>query len=47
MRHHLPRGFRMADDGFAEVYEDVTADTEAAVQEAADGCPVEVIHVED
>ena len=42
-----PEVFRMAADGFAEVYEDVTADTEAAVQEAADGCPVEVIHVED
>ncbi len=41
-----PEVFRMADDGLAEVYGDVRADTEAGAQEAADGCPVEVIHVE-
>ena len=35
-----PEAFRMADDGLAEVYGDVTADTEAGAREAADGCPV-------
>ncbi|HAX52274.1 ferredoxin [Muricomes intestini] len=41
-----PEVFRMADDGLAEVYGDVTSDTEDMAKEAADNCPVSVITVE-
>lgn len=42
-----PEVFRMADDGYAEVYTDpVPADLEAMATEAADSCPVSVISVE-
>lgn len=41
-----PEVFRMADDGLAEVYADVTSDTEDTAKEAADNCPVSVITVE-
>ena len=42
-----PNVFRMADDGYAEVYTDpIPAADEATAQEAADGCPVAVITVE-
>ncbi|NMA65535.1 MAG: ferredoxin [Clostridiaceae bacterium] len=43
-----PEVFRMADDGFAEVYVDeVPEDAEDTAQEAAESCPVSVIHVEE
>jgi ferredoxin len=42
-----PEVFRIADDGFAEVYTDpVPADVEDTAQEAADNCPTSVITVE-
>lgn len=42
-----PEVFRMANDGLAEVYGEVTPELEDAVREAADGCPVSVIEVEE
>ncbi|BDF57534.1 ferredoxin [Christensenellaceae bacterium] len=42
-----PEVFRMAEDGLAEVYADVTPELESSVREAADSCPVGVIEVED
>jgi len=43
-----PEVFRMADDGLAEVYVDeIPEEAEDTAQEAADGCPVEVIHIEE
>ena len=42
-----PEVFRMAEDGLAEVYADVTPELESSVREAADSCPVGVIGVED
>ena len=39
--------FRMNDDGLAEVYGEVTADLEQDVADAAESCPVAVIHIED
>lgn len=42
-----PEVFRMAGDGLAEVYADVTPELESSVREAADSCPVSVIEVED
>lgn len=42
-----PEVFRMADDGFAEVYVDeVPADVEDLAKEAEASCPVSVIRVE-
>lgn len=41
-----PDVFRMADDGLAEVYQKPTEDNEDSAREAADGCPVSVIHVD-
>lgn len=42
-----PEVFRMADDGFAEVYVDVIPESfEESAQEARDSCPVSVITVE-
>lgn len=41
-----PEVFRMADDGLAEVYAEVTAELEDSAKEAAEGCPVGVITVE-
>lgn len=42
-----PKVFRMSDeDGFAEVYAGPAEAEEDAVQEAADGCPTSVIHIE-
>lgn len=38
--------FRIADDGLAEVYNAPTDDIAEQVREAADNCPVQVIHVE-
>lgn len=43
-----PEVFRIADDGFAEAYVDeIPEEVEDSAQEAADGCPVEVIHIEE
>lgn len=42
-----PNVFRMADDGFAEVYvEDIPKGSEDDAQEAQNNCPVSVITVE-
>lgn len=42
-----PEVFRMADDGYAEVYIDpVPAECEGTATDAADNCPVSVISVE-
>ena len=40
-----PAVFRIAEDGLAEVYAEVTEETESAVREAAENCPVGVIHI--
>jgi ferredoxin len=43
-----PEVFRMADDGRAEVYvKEIPEEEEDAAKEAQEGCPVEVISVED
>lgn len=43
-----PEVFRIADDGYAEVYVDeIPEDAIETAQEAADGCPVSVIHIEE
>jgi ferredoxin len=42
-----PEVFRMADDGFAEVYnEDVPVEVEEQAVEAQESCPVSVILIE-
>ena len=41
-----PDVFRMADDGGAEVYTEPTNETIDTANEAAEGCPVEVITIE-
>jgi len=42
-----PEVFRMADDGFAEVYVDeVPSDVEDATVETQEGCPTSVISVD-
>ncbi len=42
-----PEVFRIADDGRAEAYHQPdTAEQEMGAQEAANGCPVSVIHAE-
>ncbi len=41
-----PEVFRMNDDNLAEAYADVTAENQAAAEEARDSCPVSVITVE-
>lgn len=42
-----PEVFRMADDGLAEVYGDITDETMDTAKEAAEGCPVTVIAIEE
>ncbi len=42
----VPEVFRMKDDGTAEVYKEPEPQQEAAVQEAREGCPVNVIITE-
>ncbi|MDE7389433.1 MAG: ferredoxin [Lachnospiraceae bacterium] len=39
-----PDVFRIADDGFAEVYSEPTENNASMAKEAADNCPVQVIH---
>lgn len=41
-----PEVFRMAEDGYAEVYEGPSEADDDVVREAAESCPVSVIHVE-
>ena len=38
-----PEVFRMADDGLAEVYSEITPEAEDTAEEAAENCPVSVI----
>lgn len=42
-----PEVFKMADDGLAEVYAEAGDELADKVNEAAEGCPVSVIKVED
>ncbi len=43
-----PEVFRMDDEDLAEVYvDDIPVDEEDMVQEAAENCPVSVIHIEE
>lgn len=42
-----PEVFRMADDGLAEAYAEVTEETLDMANTAADSCPVSVISVEE
>ncbi len=42
-----PEVFEMADDGLAQVKEHPTAVDIGLVRQAADGCPVEVIDVDE
>lgn len=43
-----PEVFRMDDDDLAEVYVDeIPEDVEDMAQEAAESCPVSVIHIEE
>ncbi|HBL85450.1 MAG: ferredoxin [Clostridiales bacterium GWF2_38_85] len=42
-----PEVFRMADDGLAEVYNEVTNETQSCVEEARDNCPVSVISIKE
>lgn len=43
-----PEVFHMADDGPAEtIVDEIPKESEDAAAEAAAGCPVEVIHIED
>ncbi len=42
-----PEVFCLNDDNIAEVCGEVEADLEAAVTQAAEECPVEVIHTEE
>lgn len=41
-----PDVFRIADDGFAEVYGEPEQDNADLVKEAEEGCPVQVIHTQ-
>ncbi len=41
-----PEVFRFADDGLSEVYHQPEGGEEKSAKDAADGCPVSVIHVE-
>lgn len=42
-----PEVFRMNDDGVSEVFAQPTPENEDAAREAADGCPVSVIVIEE
>lgn len=42
-----PAVFRFADDGLAEVYHQPDPDEESQAAEAAEGCPVSIIYVEE
>ena len=41
-----PEVFRMADDDLAEVYSEITPETEDTAEEAAENCPVSVFKVD-
>ncbi|MEG0944730.1 MAG: ferredoxin [Angelakisella sp.] len=42
-----PNIFRMTDEGVAEVYAQPNPDEESTAKEAADGCPVSVIMIDN
>lgn len=42
-----PEVFCMADDGLAEVCGEINANNEGEAREAAEGCPVSVISIEE
>lgn len=42
-----PDVFRMAEDGIAEAYAEVTDDAQQSAEEARDNCPVSVISLEE
>lgn len=42
-----PEVFKFNDDNVSEVYKQPEAEQEEAVREAADGCPVSVIEIEE
>lgn len=42
-----PEVFHFSDDGLADVQKQPEAGEEAAVKEAAEGCPVAIIYVEE
>lgn len=42
-----PEVFQMNDEGVSEVYAQPTAENEDTAREAADGCPVSVIVIEE
>lgn len=42
-----PNVFRMAEDGLAEVYAEVTEDVQPSAEDARDNCPVSVISLEE
>lgn len=42
-----PNVFRMAEDGIAEAYAEVTDDVKQSAEEARDNCPVSVISLEE
>jgi len=42
-----PEVFRMAEDGLAEAYGNITEDNQDSTREAADSCPVAVISIEE
>ena len=42
-----PEVFRMAEDGYAEVWQDVEAENMETAEEARDTCPVSVIDLKD
>ncbi len=42
-----PEVFRMSDEGVSEVYAEPTPDNEESAREAAEGCPVSVIVIEE
>jgi ferredoxin len=42
-----PEVFHMAEDGYAEVYQDVEAENKETAEEARDNCPVSVIDLKE
>lgn len=44
--HMCPDVFRMADDGLAQAYNQVTRDNSVKARAAAEGCPVNVITIQ-
>jgi len=42
-----PSVFRMDEEGLAEVYGEITDETQGSAEEARDSCPVSVISIEE